>query len=760
MSLPLRSRILTGVLVGIVGFFCIATHLMADVGSGGADTADAWQIDADQIEYDQIKDEYYAHGDVQISRQGRTLQADRVRLNQTTGDASADGDVRLLSGEDRLTGDHLEMNLNTETGLLIDGQVFISRNHLYLKSHEIRKTGPQTYSAERISLTSCDGDDPAWRLTGDNFKVTIEGYGSATNTALWAKKIPVLYSPYLFFPVKIKRQSGLLMPEFGYSDRKGSQYLQPLYWAVNDSSDATFYAHYMSQRGLRSGMEYRYVLDEESRGALFVEGYKDWKIDDGQPDNTQRWGYEGDDVNRENTDRYWFRMKHDQRLAGGVNAKLDLDVVSDQDYLHEFKSGYDGFTATRDYFQETFGRDIDDYNDPIRLNRLNLNRIWSQYSFNADMRWYDDVIKRRAGTENQTLQQLPALSLVGIKQPMGRSPLYYDLNTSYTHFYRMKGTRGQRADVYPRVYAPFDVAGAFFFEPSVGVRGTAWHIDHYETRPEHERDDLGRAIYDFKLDMSTEFNRIFDFDISGCDKLKHAITPEITYEYTPEVDQSSYPNFDGVTETSTTPTPADQVSYTVDRIERKNLIIYAITNTFTARTPGWDKNKERQYTYTPFLRFKLSQSFDINKHNEDDPRPFSDILAELDLTPGHYVGIDSDAQWSVYDNEFNTFSTAMSLWDPRGDRLTADYRYTRQTSDTAMDGIQTVRLGAELRITERLLLRGTYEENFYNDIEIERTLGFSYLGSCWGITADYGFEQDNQRFNLMFSLAGLGDIGQ
>lgn len=743
-------------MAGIAGLFFIAANLRADVGSGDPETGSAWQIDADQIDYDQNQDEFYAHGAVRITRQGRILQADRVRLNQTTGDASADGNVRLTSGEDLVTGEHLDMNLNTETGLLTDGQVFISKNHLYLSGREIRKTGPWTYEARRISITSCDGEDPAWRLTGNNFKVTIEGYGSATHTALWARKLPVLYSPYLFFPVKLKRQSGLLMPEFGYSDRKGSEYLQPLFWAINDSSDATFYAHYMSQRGVRTGIEYRYVLDEYSKGALFAEGYEDSKIDDGQPDNTKRWGYEDDAVLRENTDRYWFRMKHNHRLGGGVDAKLDLDVVSDQDYLHEFKSGYNGFSATRDYYLETFGRDIDDYNDPIRLNRLNLNRIWTQYSFNADMRWYDDVIKRRQGTENQTLQQLPALSLVGIKQPIGRSPLFYDLNTSYTHYYRINGTRGQRADIYPRAYLPFDVAGAFSFEPSVGVRGTAWHIDHYETRPDHDRDDLARAMYDFKLDISTELYRIFDFGIGGCDRLKHAITPEITYEYTPEVDQSSYPNFDAGSETSTT---SDQVSFSVDRIGRKNLITYGITNTFTARAPGWDKNQERRYTYTPFLRFKLSQSFDINKHNEDDPRPFSDFLAELDLTPGRYVAIDTDAQWSVYDNEFKAFSTAMILWNPRGDRLTADYRYTRETSEAAGDGIQTLRLGAELKLTDRWGLRGTYEENIYNQIEIERTLGFSYLGSCWGVRADYGFEQDNHRFNLMFSLAGLGDIG-
>jgi LPS-assembly protein len=747
-------------MIGLFGLLSIVPGSYADDTSVGPVPADAWQIDANQIDYDQNNDEFYARGDVTIERQGHTLSADRARLNQKTGDASADGNVRLLSGADLLTGDHLELNLNTETGLLTDGKVFLSKNHLYLSGRTIHKTGPQTYSAERFSLTSCDGDDPAWHLTGKNLKVTIEGYGTATHTALWARKIPVLYSPYLFFPVKIKRQSGFLTPEFGYSDRKGTEYLQPLFWAINDSSDATFYSHYMSQRGVRNGIEYRYVLDENSMGAIFAEGFEDEKVDDGQLNNTRHWGYEGDSALRENEDRYWFRMKHDQDLGAGVTAKLDLDFVSDQDYLHEFRSGYDGFDETRDYFQTTFGRDLDDYTDPIRLNRLNLNRIWSQYSFNADMRWYDDVVARRLGTENQTLQELPTISLDGIKQPVGSTPLYYDLTSSYTHFYRLKGTRGQRADIYPRVYYPFDIAGSFSIEPSMGVRGTAWHVDHYETPPENGHDDHTRGIYDFRLDMSTELYRIFDFDVGGCDKLKHAITPEITYEFTPDVDQSNYPNFDAASQTNTTTIGTiDPTSYAVDRIERKNLIVYGITNTFTSRTPGFDKDRQRQYTYNPFLRFKLSQAFDINKHNDDDPRPFSDILAELDLTPGRYVGLDSDAQWSPYDNQLNEFSTAMNLWDPRGDRLSADYRYTRETSAAAQDGVQSLRLEIGLRFAERWLLEGAYEENIYNQIEIERTLGISYQGTCWSVRTEYGFEQDNQSFNIRFNLAGLGEIG-
>ena len=720
----------------------LGSGALADDNPSPGGTPEPWLIQADRIDYDQNLDLYIATGHVSIAREGRTLIADTARLNEKTGDALAEGHVRLTSHTDVLSGNRLELNLNDETGTLSDGTVFISKNHLYLSGQKIEKTGPQSYTAEKISITSCDGPDPAWRLTGNDFKATIEGYGTAKHVALWADKIPVLYTPYLFFPVKIKRQTGLLMPEFGYSERKGSQYLQPFYWAINDSSDATLYSQFMSERGLRNGIEYRYVLDPESRGAVFLEGFQDRRIDDGLDDNSRRWGYEDDNVLRQNKDRYWFRMKHDQRLGAGVMARLDLDVVSDQDYLQEFKSGLDGFDQTRGYFLDTFGRDIDDVNDPIRLNRLNLNRIWDYYSFNADLRWYDNVINRRQDLPDNTLQQLPAVSLEGSRQPIAGSPLFYDLTTNYTYFYRIDGIRGHRADLYPRVYYPFDMFQSLSIEPSVGLRQTAWQVDSDEVQSANGRDTLYRALYDFRLDLSTEFYRIFDWNMAGSDRLKHAITPEVTYEFTPEVDQSDYPQFDAV-----------------DQIDRKNLITYAITNTLTARMPGSAGKSGSRYQYNPFLRFKLAQSFDINKHNDGDPEPFSDIAAELDLTPGSYVGIDSDAQWSLYDSRLNSLNTALSLWDARSDRLTADYRYTRETSTGAADGVQTLRLDAELRVTDKWRLRGAYENNLYNHLEIERSVGFTYQASCWSVTADFSIQQGNQAYRFMFNLAGLGDIG-
>ena len=215
-------RVVYGLVYGVSLFFAVLSQgsVHADE-TPEEDPSAPWHISADQIHFDREKDEYLARGNVSIMRKNRTLTADTVRLNQGTKDAVAQGNVRLVSGDNVLSGQRLELNLESETGTLVDGTVFIAPNHLYLSGKRIRKTGIQTFSAEKARITSCDGPDPDWKITGSDLKVTIEGYGFAKHTTLWAGKVPVFYSPYLIFQVKLRRQSGLLMPEIGYSDRKG-----------------------------------------------------------------------------------------------------------------------------------------------------------------------------------------------------------------------------------------------------------------------------------------------------------------------------------------------------------------------------------------------------------------------------------------------------------------------------------------------------------------------------------------------------------
>ena len=41
----------------------------------------------------------------------------------------------------------------------------------------------------------------------------------------------------------------------------GTFYTQPFFWAIDEQSDLTYAPQYMSERGLKNDLEYRYVID-------------------------------------------------------------------------------------------------------------------------------------------------------------------------------------------------------------------------------------------------------------------------------------------------------------------------------------------------------------------------------------------------------------------------------------------------------------------------------------------------------------------
>ncbi len=727
------------------------------------DPKEPWHIIADEIHYDDNANKYIAKGNVTITKQDKNLSADYVRFDQKNMKAFADGHVIMTVGQDILTGSSMEMDLNAETGTVYNGTIFLQENHFYIKGDKLKKVGKDSYTADKASITTCDGDRPAWKITGRNLKITIEGYGFVKHAALWVKKIPVLYTPFLFFPAKLKRQSGLLAPQFGYSDRKGMEYIQPFYWAINRSSDATFYLDYMAHRGEKLGLEYRYVLDERSKGTLMYDFLNDKKVDDGSPGSSEKWGYEDDNFLRPNSSRYWFRMKHDQALPFDFSAKLDLDIVSDQDYLHEFKDGLTGFKQTNSYFLKTFGRDLDDNDDPVRTNSLNLNRIWPAYSLNAELLWYDNVISRRWEDTDTTLQKLPLIEFDGSKQRIFSSSFYFDLDSEYTYFYREDGARGHRMDAHPRFYLPYRYKNYFTIEPSIGVRETAWHLDKEEFSPSDKK-RFNRQIYDTKLDLFSEIYNIFNVKGKSIEKIRHTIRPQITWDYIPEKDQDKYPLFDDLDQIEKQHQDKYSLFYGIDRIEEQNLVTYSITNTLTSRSKENREKKEGHildkpnghehynppgHAYNQFCRFKLEQSYDINKEKEDDPEPFSPIYAELELNPGEYFSIDADARWSHYDNKFRSHNIELNLWDNRGDKLFVEYRYTTDLNES----IYTELL---LKLSDRLSAYSEYERDIFNGQVIQYGLGFLYETQCWSLDIHLIKDESDYKYQFMINLHGIG----
>jgi len=733
------------------------------------DPNEPWHIHADEISYDKNLDQYIAKGHVTISKQGKHLTADFVRFDQQTMQVVAVGHAVMKVGNDVMAGDRMEMDLKAETGTVYNGTIFLEDKHFYIKGDKIQKVGPDSYTTDKGCFTTCDGDHPAWKITGKNIKVTIEGYGYTNHATLWARRVPVLYSPWLMFPVKIKRQTGLLPPQFGYSDRKWEEYNQPLYLVIDDSSDATFYWHHMGRRGEKLGLEYRYVWSEKSKGTVMYDYLRDKKTDNGDPVLDKDWGYFDDNVPRPNSDRYWFRMKHDQPAPFGLSAQLDIDVVSDQDYLKEFEHGYTGFEETDEYFAKTFGRELDGYDDSTRVNRLNLNRGWSGYSLNSSLRWYDNVVNRRQSDTDTTLQKLPYIEFNASKQQIRNSVFYYDLDSEYTYFYREDGQRGHRADLYPRIYLPYRFKQYFSIEPSMGIRETIYHFDKSEYRGPTNEKNMFRQMYDLKIDLSSEVYRIYSGIRDKASKIKHTVRPQVIYTYVPFKDQSKYPSYDSI-----------------DSIAKQRQFTYSLTNTFTSKSlvkkkasglphenevtkqPEFLNQKKAnsglheaensqppKYTYHQFCRFKLQQSYDINEAKEDKAKkePFTPIYGEIQLTPRNYFSMQADVSRSIYRSYYQSYNIAFNIWDNRKDRLFVERRYSHNSSDSIFYDLSVV-------ISDKLTAFTDYERNLLDGKDLKKSLGLLYKSQCWFLDAQYIHEGDDRKYMFRVSLLGIGEITQ
>ncbi len=710
-------------------------------------SGEPWRIKADRLTYDKKNDVYTAKGNVKITKGNRSLAAGIVYVNRTTSTMDAFEEVVMTVDKDILTGSRMVVNMKTETGVIYDGTIFIAANHFYIRGNKIIKTGKETYFIDDCSLTTCDGDSPDWKITGKDFNVTIEGYGTVKHAAFYTKSVPILYIPYLVFPVKLKRQTGFLFPQFSYSERDGFEYNLPFFWAINESCDATLYENGIGHRGIKHGAEFRYVLSRESKGTMMYDFLYDRLIDRGYREEP--------DVPRLNRKRWWFRMKNDQSLGSGVRAKLDIDVVSDQDYLREFKDGYSGFEHTDKYYLKTFGRDIDDYTDTVRTNRLTVDKNWSRYSLNSELLWYDDVIERnKESTDDTPLQQLPSVTFTGVKQVIGDTPFFFDLSSSYKHSWRKIGTMGHSVDVYPRIYCPVRFYNYFSFEPSIGLRETAWVAERYSADELSKEKQGSRKLYDIKVDLSTEFGRIFHIEGDRVDKIKHSLMPRIVYSYIPEIEQEDRPSF-------------------VSEIAEENLLTYSITNTFTAKLIEKKDPDAPQYRYHDFCRFKLSQSYDIKEARRDveetpslgERKPFKNVTAELELNPWRYISLDADAEWSPYDREYKSYNTALRLSDHRGDRLTVEYRYTQEDSEKGITGSESIYTEAFLKIYGGLSAYGAIERNLYADEDIKRVVGCSYESQCWTVGLTYSDElmyldeeEREKKYMFTVSLHGLGEF--
>ncbi len=159
------------------------------------------------------------------------IRADRARYDFPTKTATLEGNVVIDQGPTRLSGSRGTFRLDAKTGVLEKATADLAPTY-HVVAESIEKIGEATYRIHHGIFTACDVPNPDWSFSLSEATVTLDDYARMKNVAFRGALVPLLYTPYLIWPTKEDRATGLLVPGVGYNGRRGAYLGLTHYWVT------------------------------------------------------------------------------------------------------------------------------------------------------------------------------------------------------------------------------------------------------------------------------------------------------------------------------------------------------------------------------------------------------------------------------------------------------------------------------------------------------------------------------------------------
>jgi LPS-assembly protein len=507
-------------------------------------------VTAERIDYLQEQDIYEAEGSVVVEQGKLRLTADHLTLQVLPGILIATGHVRLTDPKADLTAERLELNVNTEAGVITHGQIYIKASSTSVDGRLIQRFSEDHYRVKEGRFTNCDaqeGTTPAWRFKFKDLDLNAGDSVAFRDGWFCIADVPVIPIPTLTYPLST-RHSGFLIPNVGYDNRFGTHLQQGYYWAINPSQDLTISPSYYSNLGYGSDFEYRYVLDRRSRGQWFV-GY----LQQTQLPNVSGVTDTGEDVKKA---RASITGTHTQQFTDTLLLRAQANLVTDPNYLQQLSN-----SGTQ---------------RALPSNESNL--LLSQRLAHGNMYLLSQYLQPLQAGGADTFQRLPEIGYSLPNLSLLDSPLLFGAEANAVNFYRDQGFAQNRVDIVPGLSTDVIEFGHIVgITPQVKVR------EVYYTRGAQDTASQHRETFWAGIDATSKLSR--RFGTSDGNTMLHTIEPSVMYEYVPSTDQSQL-------------TQIDQV----DDLPKKNLMTYMI------RSRLLEQDGDKSFNW---LDLTLAQSYHV-----------------------------------------------------------------------------------------------------------------------------------------------------
>lgn len=469
-------------------------------------------------------DQFEISGYVDIQCGNMRIQADTVRYDTVRKQGVAEGVVVLDWDENRITGSRLEFDLVNRTGSMTDATGWVEPEAI-LQAKTIRKLDEDHVLLESGTFTACTQPIPYWSFRVGRGMFHLKHYAHLRHVRMNIGRVPVFYLPWMLWPIKGDRATGLLFPQWGTSRRFGFFAGEAFFWAFADNADLTLYGDYYKLAGPAAGVELNWLPTERGRIRLTSYYLKD----------TQR-----------GERRYMGRLQFQQPLTRGLKLTGDLNDVSDERYYQDFERTLTAASST------------------VVLSTVNLVRNGEYTSFNvrAQRRQQFFFAGSDPGVQDggvaprlrSTLVQetLPELELRGRSRRLPGSPLFFSFETSVNGFRcdtAIERPAGEtpfcrdatwtRLDVAPLLTVPLRPFPWLSFEGRGLLRETYYTaVRDPATGSVDSKGRVDRLFYELEVEsIGPVLYHVYPSSSAFSSSYKHVIEPRILYRFVPSIDE-------------------------------------------------------------------------------------------------------------------------------------------------------------------------------------------------------------------------------
>ncbi|HEY5293232.1 MAG TPA: LPS-assembly protein LptD [Burkholderiales bacterium] len=654
-------------------------------------------ITADRMEGYADK-ETSASGNAELLQDNVSITADRLLYLYDTDEVQASGGVRLARDGDWMNGTGLRLRVHDNIGQFDHADYEFTRpgrsgyapTRARGTAEVIKLEGKDKYHMENATLTTCKPGNNDWYIQVGELDLDMtRDVGVARRGKLVFKDMPIVYVPWVSFPLHNQRKTGFLPPSVGNTTKSGVEISTPFYVNLAPNRDLTIVPRELSKRGLQLGADLRYI----------------------------GLGYEGDarferlDDRSAGINRFATIIQHNQRFSSNLTGYLNVNKVSDDNYFRDLSSrinitsqttlprdgmlsysgGWWSATARAQRFQ-TLQDPLNPVTPPYdRLPQFTLNAT-RQYVGGADFGLNGEFVKFSRG--NAFVATTAVASTIG------------GVDTS--------NVNGSRLTIYPNISMPLIAPGAYF-TPKLGFHSTNYSLSR---NPVGIPDTIQRSLPIASLDSGLTFER--DTSFLG-QNFRQTLEPRAYYLYVPFRDQSKIPLFDtGLADFNYAQVFSENLFSGGDRIADANQLTLAATTRILSPTSGQEVLKA-----TVGQRYYFqNQQVALNDVTPTRTDKTSDFLAAVSGHISRYWTLDSALQYNPHRNFFDRMGIGARFQPETAKALNLGYRFTR-------DSLNQVDVSAQWPLGGGWSGVGRYNYSLRDNRLVESLGGFEYNAGCW-----------------------------